>query len=175
MKKVWTWSLLLALMLQLVTPAMAVEPTEESPAEETALTEPFDLAYPEIFNQEDFPYELDSVLVKLASEVRLTPALRSAGVEELEPLFDTENGRWVLAHLSGSVLPPEALSALRQMDSVVIAEYNYIYQSDGAQGAQYQKTDIDSAVNTQYQLTQNPQVGNQWALQHCGWPWAARP
>ena len=180
MKKVWTWSLLLALMLQLVTPAMAVEPTEESPAEETALTEPFDLAYPEIFNQEDFPYELDSVLVKLApdSSLELSPALLDAGVKELEPLFDTENGRWVLAHLSGSVLPPEALSALRQMDSVVIAEYNYIYQSDGAQGAQYQKTDLDSAVNTQYQLTQNPKVGNQWALQHCGiqqaWSWLNR-
>ena len=82
MKKVWTWSLLLALMLQLVTPAMAVEPTEESPAEETALTEPFDLAYPEIFNQEDFPYELDSVLVKLApdSSLELSPALLDAGV-----------------------------------------------------------------------------------------------
>lgn len=177
MKKVWIWSLLLALMLQLVTPAMAVEPTEESPAEETALTEPFDLAYPEIFNQEDFPYELDSVLVKLApgSNPELTPAMQSAGVEELEPLFDTESGRWVVAHLSGSVLPPDALSALRELEGVVTAEYNYIYQSDGAQGAQYQKTDLDTAVNTQYQLTQNPKVGNQWALQHCGiqqaWSW----
>ena len=180
MKKVWTWSLLLALMLQLVTPAMAVEPTEESPAEETALTEPFDLAYPEIFNQEDFPYELDSVLVKLApdSSLELSPALLDAGVKELEPLFDTENGRWVLAHLSGSVLPPDALSALRKMDAVLTAEYNYIYQSDGAQGAQYQKTDIDSAVDAQYQLTQNPRVESQWALLYCGvqqsWAWLLR-
>ena len=180
MKKVWTWSLLLALMLQLVTPAMAVEPTEESPAEETALTEPFDLAYPEIFNQEDFPYELDSVLVKLApdSSLELSPALLDAGVKELEPLFDTENGRWVLAHLSGSVLPPDALSALRKMDAVLTAEYNYIYQSDGAQGAQYQKTDIDSAVDAQYQLTQNPRVESQWALLNCGvqqsWAWLLR-
>ena len=177
MKKVWTWSLLLALMLQLVTPALAVETAEELPVEGETLEQPFDLAYPEIFNQEDFPYELDSVLVKLApgSSPELTPAMRSAGVEELEPLFDTENGRWVTARLSGNVLPPDALSALRQMDGVVTAEYNYIYQSDGTLGDQYQKTSISSKVNAQYQLTQNPQVESQWALLQCGvqqsWEW----
>lgn len=177
MKKVWTWSLLLALVLQLVTPALAAETTGESSAEEEVPTQPFDLAYPEIFNQEDFPYELDSVLVKLAtgSSLELTPAMQSAGVEELEPLFDTEDGRWAVAHLSGSVLPPDALSALRQMDIVVTAEYNYIYQSDGAQGAQYQQTSIDSAVDAQYQLTQNPRLESQWTLLRCGvqqsWAW----
>ena len=173
MKKVWTWSLLLALVLQLVTPALAAETAEELPVEGETLEQPFDLAYPEIFNQEDFPYELDSVLVKLApgSSPELTPALRSAGVEELEPLFDTENGSWVTARLSGNVLPPDALSALRQMDGVVTAEYNYIYQSDGTRGS----SAISSAVDAQYQLTQNPSVEDQWALMQCGvqqsWEW----
>ena len=46
----------LCLLLSLVTPAMAG--STGGAEEEEALTEPFDLANPEIFNQEDFPYAL---------------------------------------------------------------------------------------------------------------------
>lgn len=161
----------LCLLLSLVTPAMAG--STGGAEEEEALTEPFDLANPEIFNQEDFPYALENVLVKLAPDAsgEVTPLLAQAGVSGLERLFAAEDGCWFLASLADGTLPPQALESLRELEDVVTAEYNYIYQSED----QYQETDLSAAVNGKYLLDRNDMLANQWALYRCGiqqsWEW----
>lgn len=163
----------LCLLLSLVTPAMAG--STGGAEEEEALTEPFDLANPEIFNQEDFPYALENVLVKLAPDAsgEVTPLLAQAGVSGLERLFAAEDGCWFLANLADGTLPPQALESLRELEDVVTAEYNYIYQSEDQD--QYQETDLSAAVNEKYLLDRNDMLANQWALYRCGiqqsWEW----
>ena len=163
----------LCLLLSLVTPAMAG--STGGAEEEEALTEPFDLANPEIFNQEDFPYALENVLVKLAPDAsgEVTPLLAQAGVSGLERLFVAEDGCWFLASLADGTLPPQALESLRELEDVVTAEYNYIYQSEDQD--QYQETDLSAAVNEKYLLDRNDMLANQWALYRCGiqqsWEW----
>ena len=161
----------LCLLLSLVTPAMAG--STGGAEEEEALTEPFDLANPEIFNQEDFPYALENVLVKLAPDAsgEVTPLLAQAGVSGLERLFAAEDGCWFLASLADGTLPSQALESLRELEDVVTAEYNYIYQSED----QYQETGLSAAANEKYLLDRNPMLANQWALYRCGiqqsWEW----
>lgn len=163
----------LCLLLSLVTPAMAG--STGGAEEEEALTEPLDLANPEIFNQEDFPYALENVLVKLAPDAsgEVTPLLAQAGVSGLERLFAAEDGCWFLASLADGTLPSQALESLRELEDVVTAEYNYIYQSEDQD--QYQETDLSAAVNGKYLLDRNPMLANQWALYRCGiqqsWEW----
>lgn len=163
----------LCLLLSLVTPAMAG--STGGAEEEEALTEPFDLANPEIFNQEDFPYALENVLVKLAPDAsgEVTPLLAQAGVSGLERLFAAEDGCWFLASLADGTLPSQALESLRELEDVVTAEYNYIYQSEDQD--QYQETGLSAAVNGKYLLDRNPMLANQWALYRCGiqqsWEW----
>ncbi len=163
----------LCLLLSLVTPAMAG--STGGAEEEEALTEPFDLANPEIFNQEEFPYALENVLVKLAPDAsgEVTPLLAQAGVSGLERLFAAEDGCWFLASLADGTLPSQALESLRELEDVVTAEYNYIYQSEDQD--QYQETDLSAAVNGKYLLDRNPMLANQWALYRCGiqqsWEW----
>ena len=161
----------LCLLLSLVTPAMAG--STGGAEEEETLTEPFDLANPDIFNQEDFPYALENVLVKLAPDAsgEVTPLLAQAGVSGLERLFAAEDGCWFLASLADGTLPSQALESLRELEDVVTAEYNYIYQSED----QYQETGLSAAVNGKYLLDRNPMLANQWALYRCGiqqsWEW----
>ena len=163
----------LCLLLSLVTPAMAG--STGGAEEEEALTEPFDLANPEIFNQEDFPYALENVLVKLAPDAsgEVTPLLAQAGVSGLERLFAAEDGCWFLASLADGTLPPQALESLRELEDVVTAEYNYIYQSEDQD--QYQETGLSAAVNGKYLLDRNDMLADQWALYRCGiqqsWKW----
>ena len=159
----------------LATPVFAgkAESTEPAQNTENALTEPFDLAQEGNFDPEEFPYAQDNVLVKLSPDSgdAVTPVLAQCGVARLEHLFDTDEGRWFTAHLESGVLPPQALEALRQLDQVVTAEYNYIYQTEG----QYEETQLDSAVNEQFKLFQNPRIESQWNLLNCGvqqsWAW----
>lgn len=175
MKKAISLLLTVTLLFSLATPIFAGHAENAEPAQtaKNVLTEPFDLAQEDSFDPEDFPYASDNVLVKLSPDSgdAVTPALAQCGVARLEHLFDTDEGRWFTAHLESGVLPPQALEALRQLDQMVTAEYNYIYQTEG----QYEETQLDSAVNEQFKLFQNPRIESQWNLLNCGvqqsWAW----
>ena len=175
MKKAISLLLTAALLFSLATPVLAghAETAESAPEDANVLTEPFDLAQKEIFDPEDFPYAPDNVLVKLSPDSgdAVTPALAQCGVKELEHLFDTDDGRWFTAYLESGILPAQALESLRQLEQVVTAEYNYIYKTEG----QYEETQLDSAVNEQFKLFQNPRIESQWNLLNCGvqqsWAW----
>lgn len=103
----------------------------------------------------------------------VTPLLAQAGVSGLERLFAAEDGCWFLASLADGTLLSQALESLRELEDVVTAEYNYIYQSEDQD--QYQETDLSAAVNGKYLLDRNPMLANQWALYRCGiqqsWEW----
>lgn len=175
MKKAISLLLTVTLLFSLATPIFAGHAENAEPAQtaKNVLTEPFDLAQEDSFDPEEFPYASDNVLVKLSPDSgdAVTPALAQCGVARLEHLFDTDEGRWFTAHLENGVLPPQALEALRQLDQMVTAEYNYIYQTEG----QYEETQLDSAVNEQFKLFQNPRIESQWNLLNCGvqqsWAW----
>ena len=175
MKKAISLLLTVTLLFSLATPIFAGHAENAEPAQtaKNVLTEPFDLAQEDSFDPEEFPYASDNVLVKLSPDSgdAVTPALAQCGVARLEHLFDTDEGRWFTAHLESGVLPPQALEALRQLDQTVTAEYNYIYQTEG----QYEETQLDSAVNEQFKLFQNPRIESQWNLLNCGvqqsWAW----
>lgn len=175
MKKAISLLLTVTLLFSLATPIFAGHAENAEPAQtaKNVLTEPFDLAQEDSFDPEEFPYAPDNVLVKLSPDSgdAVTPALAQCGVARLEHLFDTDEGRWFTAHLESGVLPPQALEALRQLDQMVTAEYNYIYQTEG----QYEETQLDSAVNEQFKLFQNPRIESQWNLLNCGvqqsWAW----
>ena len=175
MKKAISLLLTVTLLFSLATPIFAGHAENAEPAQtaKNVLTEPFDLAQEDSFDPEEFPYASDNVLVKLSPDSgdAVTPALAQCGVARLEHLFDTDEGRWFTAHLESGVLPPQALEALRQLDQMVTAEYNYIYQTEG----QYEETQLDSAVNEQFKLFQNPRIESQWNLLNCGvqqsWAW----
>lgn len=175
MKKAISLLLTVTLLFSLATPIFAGHAENAEPAQtaKNVLTEPFDLAQEDSFDPEEFPYASDNVLVKLSPDSgdAVTPALAQCGVARLEHLFDTGEGRWFTAHLENGVLPPQALEALRQLDQMVTAEYNYIYQTEG----QYEETQLDSAVNEQFKLFQNPRIESQWNLLNCGvqqsWAW----
>lgn len=175
MKKAISLLLTVTLLFPLATPIFAGHAENAEPAQtaKNVLTEPFDLAQEDSFDPEEFPYASDNVLVKLSPDSgdAVTPALAQCGVARLEHLFDTDEGRWFTAHLESGVLPPQALEALRQLDQMVTAEYNYIYQTEG----QYEETQLDSAVNEQFKLFQNPRIESQWNLLNCGvqqsWAW----
>lgn len=168
MKKAISLLLTVTLLFSLATPIFAGHAENAEPAQtaKNVLTEPFDLAQEDSFDPEEFPYASDNVLVKLSPDSgdAVTPALAQCGVARLEHLFDTDEGRWFTAHLENGVLPPQALEALRQLDQMVTAEYNYIYQTEG----QYEETQLDSAVNEQFKLFQNPRIESQWNLLNCG-------
>lgn len=175
MKKAISLLLTVTLLFSLATPIFAGHAENAEPAQtaKNVLAEPFDLAQEDSFDPEEFPYASDNVLVKLSPDSgdAVTPALAQCGVARLEHLFDTDEGRWFTAHLENGVLPPQALEALRQLDQMVTAEYNYIYQTEG----QYEETQLDSAVNEQFKLFQNPRIESQWNLLNCGvqqsWAW----
>lgn len=175
MKKAISLLLTVTLLFSLATPIFAGHAENAEPAQtaKNVLTEPFDLAQEDSFDPEEFPYATDNVLVKLSPDSgdAVTPALAQCGVKELEHLFDTDDGRWFTAYLESGILPAQALESLRQLEQVVTAEYNYIYKTEG----QYEETQLDSAVNEQFKLFQNPRIESQWNLLNCGvqqsWAW----
>ena len=144
-------ALVLAMALQLAFPVAASASSEEADP-----LQPFDVTAEDSFSAEDFPYEMENVLVKLAAgnRGRVTEAMKTAGVRELEPLFETESGNWFIAHLTDGTFPCNAIEALREMRSVVVAEYNYIYETDG----------FSSEIAG---INENPEVVNQWGMEYC--------
>lgn len=122
--------------------------------ENNALTVPYDVAYPEAFASEDCQYATDTILVKCKPGFngKVSSAMKKAGIVSLEELFSVESGIWYSAGVSGDV--QTVMAAVRQIEQVVVAEYNYIYESSAI-------VDTDSVIED---VQSNVQCFDQWHL-----------
>ena len=156
-KQIISILLTLAMMMSMITiPALAEETTEKVVTDNTVLTEPFDVTNEEEVDAGLYPYDKKTVLVKLEKK---TKALDVDGVANIEYLFKAKDGYWYTANLSDGTTPKMAIEALRSTSSVLVAEYNYICQTDGPL---QDGKGVDEVVHT------NPKYDKQWHLDSCG-------
>ena len=104
-------------------PMPEVEVKEEYYNEEGGMDVPFDVAYPELVEGGHVPFSNESLLVKLKSD-KLTNGLKLAGVVALEETVPLKGCAWYTAKLLEGTDAYKALSAVRELDEVLLAELN---------------------------------------------------
>ena len=152
--------LALSMLFGMVTvPVFAEEPAvaENATADNTVLTEPFDVTYEEEVDAGLYPYDEKTVLVKLAKKA---DALDADGVASIEYLFKAKDGFWYTANLADGTTPKAAIEVLRNSDGVLLAEYNYIYEA----GA----TTLCDGEGVSDDVKGNGKHKDQWHLDSCG-------
>ncbi len=142
-----------------------VDPTTE-PGEDTAngdgeITMPYDLSHPEEFASGDVLFEDGSMLVKFKTPFAGTVSgpLKDAGVAKLDKLMDLEGAVWYTAYLSAGTDVHEAIDAVRAMDNVILAEYNFVYTAES--------TVADEGPISETVL-ENAQINDQWYINSVG-------
>ena len=135
-----------------------VPETKPSEAEDPEKV-PFDISEPEIFESGEVEYADSQILIKFekAFSGSVDKNLKDAGVGKLEPMFETETGNWYLGYLLKSADINETMEAVRTLDSVVVAEYDFKSET-----ASIDTDPISEAV------TANEMVQQQWVLKSCG-------
>ena len=169
-KSIFAMFLVAALLLNgCAVPSVAAESVvvKTTTDKDAALTEPFDLSEPEALDSGAFPYDEGTVLVKFAIgfDGEISAELQGLGVERLEYMFQTDEGDWYTAFLKRDAHPEAVVGALREMDSVSVAEFNYIYS-------------VESIIDTDtlhYEINEkNNYAQDQWYLRSCGLQDASR-
>ncbi len=154
------------------TPSRPSGTTENTPSVDTSdksgaynddgsMNQPFDEVYPELIEEEQVTFSGESILVKLADGT-LTDGLKAAGIGALEEIVPMEDCAWYEAKLVEGAEPKTALAAVRALDEVLLAEYNYEIQVAAMGEAEY----FDDEQEQEYE--QNGRFTDQWYFHHCG-------
>lgn len=125
--------------------------TEKSPVNEKGeVTEPFDQAYPDVFESGDVEYAANSIMLKMkASSVSgVKKNLQDAGIGKLERIFKTEDATWYTAYLFKGKDVDKVIEKVRAIKKVLVAEYNFKYET--------------TAVSEE--VAGNPKAADQWVL-----------
>ena len=141
------------------TPDMNTVP-ETKPGETVDPEEiPFDIANPEAFESGEVEYADNQILIKFKKSFdgRVDKELKNAGIGKLEPMFSVESGDWYLAYILKDADVNDTMDAVRALDKVVVAEYNF--KSEPA------SIDTDPLSDT---VTANEMADQQWVLKSCG-------
>lgn len=158
MKKFISIILTLAMALSVVTvPTFAEEAPEKVVTDNTILTEPFDVGNEDEVDAGIYPYDEKTVLVKLAKK---TDKLEVSGIASIEYLFKAKDGFWYTANLADGVTPKTAIETLRCEKKVLLAEYNFIYET----GA----TTLCDNEGVSDDVKGNGKSKDQWHLDSCG-------
>ena len=160
MKQIISILLTLAMTMSMITiPALAEEiaEIEKVIADNTVLTEPFDVTNEEEVDAGLYPYDQKTVLVKFAKK---TNTLDVDGIASIEYLFKAKDGFWYTAHLADGTTPKMAIEALRSTSSVLVAEYNFLYET----GA----TTLCDNEGVSDDVKNNGKSKDQWHLDSCG-------
>ncbi len=159
MKQIISILLTLAMTMSMVTiPALAEEAEiEKVITDNTVLTEPFDVTNEEEVDAGLYPYDQKTVIVKLAKKAN---AIDVEGIVRIEYLFKAKDGFWYTAHLADGVTPKMAIEALRSTSSVLLAEYNFLYET----GA----TTLCDNEGVSADVSSNGKSKDQWHLDSCG-------
>ena len=93
---------------------------------------PFDVAYPEAFASGNYAYDKDVLLLKLKEGFgnKINKALTNCGFASIEKFIDTDSGDWYRAMLSDGVDILTAIQKARSLSEVLIADFNYTYQTE---------------------------------------------
>ena len=124
------------------------------------LTQPFDQTYPE--QMAEAAYDTDTLLLKLPESMggAVTAAMRDAGVSALTRLFALEDAVWFEAQLAADTDIHQAVTALREIEDILVVDYNYHAEVTGMADPE----DIPEDLLT------NPRAAEQWYLEYCGIP-----
>ena len=137
------------------------EPSDDTTNSDGEVTVPYDLSHPEEFASGDVLYEDGSMLVKFKTPFAGTVSgpLKDAGVAKLDKLMDLEGAVWYTAYLSAGTDVHEAVDAVRAMDNVILAEYNFVYTAEAVVA---DDGPISEAV------LDNAQINDQWYINSVG-------
>jgi len=138
---------------------------EESIYDENgAITVPFDVAYPELVEAGGVAYDDGSLLVKMPADATLSAALTEAGVVSMEKIVPMGNVAWFEVTLSENISAKAALAKLRDIDEVLLAEFNYEVKTAAIDDYKH----FDDKTDKEFQ--KNGHNKDQWHFHHCGIP-----
>ena len=129
--------------------------------EDGAMTVPFDQAYPEAIEQNQVQFSGESILIKLESD-KLTSGLKKAGIGALQQIVPLKGAAWYEAKLTQGTDPKKALAAVRELDEVLLAEYNYEIKTAALDDYKHFDKDKDE------EFKKNGHNKDQWHFHHCG-------
>ena len=137
---------------------LAAEYTGETQDEDGNLLVPFDVAFPQVM-EENAEYCTDHILIKTLAGFDGMPTreMKLAGITELSRFMQTEEGDWFRASLAEGLEIDSVLKKARSLTAVLCAEYDFTYEAEA-----------DSVPESEETLTKNPQAGEQWYLDFCG-------
>ena len=129
--------------------------------ENGAMTTPFDQVYPELIEQEQVAFSGESILIKLTSG-ELTDSLKAAGIGALEEIVPMGEYAWYEARLVDDTDTKEALAAVRVLDEVLLAEYNYEVKTAALDDYKHFDKEKDE------EFKKNGHNKDQWHFHYCG-------
>ena len=141
---------------------------------------PFDVAYPEAFESGQYPYDENTLLLKMDQGAGLSRELKSCGVTSLEKFSSTEAGDWYRASLKEGTSAEKAIKKVRSLHEVLVADFDYIYSTDAEldadsvtdgtiDAAEAEDTDGDGFLDDLWELIKpNTQVSDQKYLTQSG-------
>lgn len=138
-----------------------VLPEPETPSPETEGNQvPFDQQYPDLIAEGTVDFSSETLMMKLEKEPGLIVQgkLYLAGITKLEKLFDTADGVWYVGYTSSEVT--EVLEAVREVNEVVLAEYDYAYSTESLVDCTPEEVNADIQGNSSWE--------DQWYLRACG-------
>lgn len=128
---------------------------------------PFDVAYPEAFESGQYKYDEDTLLLKLKEgEGTLSRDLKNCGFSSLEKFSYSDAGNWYRAQLKKSANIHTAIQKARSLDEVLVADYDYLYETESAVPASADgSADADGILDELIDdVLGNVEVKNQWYL-----------
>jgi len=111
-----------------------------------------------VLAEDEYPYAADSLMLKLAPEFDAAQ-LESAGVASLSYIMQSDEGAWYEAAVAEGCEVCAVMAAVRELDCVLLAEYNYIYESEGK---------LLDAVSVSSDVSANEYVMNAPQVRSCG-------
>ena len=156
-----------------IVPGEPVNPAEGEAAETAKedsvkdlygnLLKPFDMAYPEAFESERYPYDESTILLKLDGADSVSAfSLSSCGIAGIDAFTSTARGSWYRATLKAGSDIHKTMSAVRELDGVIAADYDYIYETEAKTvSADSETPEADGLID---EVLGNLEVTNQWYL-----------
>lgn len=140
--------------------------------EKGELEVPFDVAFPERFESGEVEYSSDTIMIKFHKpfDGKVNNELKQAGVAKLDLMFELDDSAWYIASLSNNADVVKTMSAVREADQVIIAEYDFIVETGEYHGS-HSNNHRKFGRDVEYfhdKIKKNRHHHKQWYLLCCG-------